>query len=129
MKTSSQEAVSTPQPTDERIVIVRKKKKKYTKGLKYFQQRGDNATKSLSKITDAVAKGVQKYQKERDKSARKRRDGAIVDFFPNVASGIGKTLRDASKSTKYVGRILGLGRQRKYARRVLKSFRRFSIYK
>lgn len=114
-----------PEPT---VIIVKTKRKKYTKGLKDYQKRGDNMTKYVSKITDAVADGMKKYQKERGKSAEKRKDGAIVDFFPNAASGLGKALREASKGTKYLGKVLGSKRRRKYTRRVLKNFARIRIY-
>src|SRR5258706_546208 len=86
--------VGMPKP----IVVKTKKKKKYkySRGLKDLQVSGRKVNKASSRLVKAVAKGMTEYRKASDKSARKKRDGAIRDFGLNVAKGMGKGLRPSS---------------------------------
>ena len=81
------------------IVIERKKKKRkkrYSKGFGDIQIMERHLTRASHRMVQAIEEGITTYRKARNKSARKKRDGAIVDFVPNVAKGTGKTLRTAS---------------------------------
>ncbi|MCP4540879.1 MAG: hypothetical protein GY832_27400 [Chloroflexi bacterium] len=81
------------------IVIERKKKKrkkKYSQGFEDIQIMERNLTRASHRTVQAIDKGMDTYRKARNKSARKKRDGAIVDLAPNIAKSAGKTLRTAS---------------------------------
>ena len=72
-------------------------KRKYSSIYMRDSARTERAVSKASwRVTDAVAIGIDKYRKDSDKSARKRRDGAIKDFPKNLAKAAGKTVRKAS---------------------------------
>jgi hypothetical protein len=43
--------------------------------------------KAADRSTKAASRGMQSYDKARKKSARRERDGAIIDVIPNIARG------------------------------------------
>ena len=43
--------------------------------------------RAVDRSTKAMTKGVQRYEKARKKSAKRERDGALIDFVPNLARG------------------------------------------
>ena len=75
-----------------------KKKKKYTAGLKDFQRAAHGVTDSSERLSRALSRGVVRYRRAQNKSARKKRDGGITDFFDNWSKGTGKGLRIASRA-------------------------------
>ena len=74
----------------------KKKKRRYSRGLKNIQIMERRFSKASHRTARAVERGFGTYRKYRNRSARKTRDGAIQDFAPNVARGLGKTIRVAS---------------------------------
>ena len=74
----------------------KKKKKKYSRGLKDSQKLDRGMAKASRRVSNAVAAGLATYLKASKKSAEKHRDGAILDAFENWAKAMGKTLRRAS---------------------------------
>ena len=80
------------------VFEVRRKrgKKKYSRGLKDVQRFEDGLTTAAKRLSRAVEKGLRVYRKRRNKSARKRKDGAIRDGLDNLSIGLGRTLRVAS---------------------------------
>jgi hypothetical protein len=80
------------------VFEVRRKrgKKKYSRGLKDVQRFEDGLTTAAKRLSRAVEKGLRTYRKRRNKSARKRKDGAIRDGLDNLSIGLGRTLRVAS---------------------------------
>ncbi len=78
------------------IVPTKKKKRKYTRGLKGIQKAERRASKAANRLASSVASGIATYRKRRDQSAGKRRDGALIDVVPNLARGLGKSIRKAS---------------------------------
>jgi len=83
------------------IVINRKNKKKknkrkYSPGLKDIQLLERDLTKVTHQAVRSLDDGLTAYQKARNKTAKKKRDGAIVEFVPNMGKGISKTMRVAS---------------------------------
>lgn len=96
-KANAPQATAQQAPVMMPVVMVRRKKKrKYSRGLKNVQIMERGLSKASYRVARAVTSGLSTYRKRRNKSARKRRDGAILDFVPNVAQGMGKTLRRAS---------------------------------
>src|SRR6266536_3538316 len=93
-ETESENSKSAFQPIGiGRPIVVKSKKKKkyrYSRGLKDLQRTGRSMTKVSSRLSRAVSKGVDTYRKSADKSARKKRDGAIRDFGLNAAKGLSK---------------------------------------
>lgn len=75
-----------------------RKKKKYTRGLKDFQRVAHGITDSSERLSRALSRGVIRYRKVQNKSARRKRDGGIKDYFDNVSKATGTSLRIASRA-------------------------------
>jgi hypothetical protein len=71
-------------------------KPKYTSGLKDVQVLEGNLMKVARKATKALATGVDTYDRERQKSARSKTDGAIDDFFYNSAKAASASVKEAA---------------------------------
>src|SRR5690349_19554638 len=78
------------------INLKKKKKKKYSRGLKDLQLTGRGITRVSSRIASAVYKGMQAFRKASDKSAGKKRDGALRDLVLNMGKASSKSLRVVS---------------------------------
>jgi hypothetical protein len=74
------------------------KKRKYSKGVKDPQKLEVDASRALSRIADAVADGVVEYRRERNKSARRKRDGAIKDAVRNIGRGLSEALDTGARA-------------------------------
>jgi hypothetical protein len=75
-----------------------KDKRRYSSRLKGVQRLEQGVARAAERITHGLAEGTAKYRKAADKSARKKKDGALKDAFKNVAKAGGKTMRIASKA-------------------------------
>lgn len=86
-----------PQAPPPGVIVYRKKKKKgrrrYTRGLRDFQQLQRGVVRASDRIADAVAAGVTEFRRQSNRSARRRRDGALRDAIPNLSRAMGETLR------------------------------------
>lgn len=98
----------------------KKKKRKYSRGLRDVQALGRTVSKASTRVARAVAKGMAEYRKRSDKSARKKRDGAILDFAVNLADGLGKTIRGLSVLPADLAKGLTTKRGRRRARKQLR---------
>ena len=98
----------------------RKKKRKYSKGLKELQQLERTLSKTSNRVAHAVAKGMATYRKRSNESAVKKRDGSLRDLAVNVAAGLGKTLRALSGVPSDLAKGLNTKGARKRARRQMK---------
>lgn len=76
----------------------KKKKKKYTAGLKDLQRIAHGFTDSSERLSRAFSRGVVRYRKAQNKSARKKRDGGVTDYADNLSKGASRGLRIASKA-------------------------------
>ena len=103
------------------MVPRRRKKRKYSKGLKEIQQFGRSMNKASGRVARAVAKGMATYRKRSDKSARKKRDGALRDLSVNLAEGLGKTVRILSGVPTDLANAMNGRRARKRVRRQLRA--------
>lgn len=101
-------------------IPAKKKKKKYSRGLRDIQRFDRGLAKASRKINEAVAEGLNKYLKDSDKSARKRRDGAIQDALENWAAAMGKTVRRASKAPEILASTLNTRSSRKQFRTLVR---------
>lgn len=77
-------------------VRTKKRKKKYSKGLKDAQRLEDGLGLASKRIARSIEQGLRTYRRRRNKSARRKKDGAIRDGLENVSIGLGRTLRVAS---------------------------------
>jgi len=75
-----------------------KKKRRYSKNLKTMQEFERGFARAGDRVADAVAKGMERYRERSKESARKRKDGALVDFVSNLGKAAGKTARIASRA-------------------------------
>jgi hypothetical protein len=102
-----------------------KKKKKKKKGSSRAARRLDDVesrvTKSVHRVSRGVNQGVVTYIKKRNRSARKRRDGAILDLGTNVVKGVARAVRKSSKAPIPLATIVNSRRLRKRIRKVLKN--------
>lgn len=87
------------QPVPEKAEKAEKKKRKYSKQLKGLQQFERGLSKAMNRIASSVDEGLRVWRKSSDKSARKKRDGAIRDALKNYARAAGKQVRIASWAT------------------------------
>jgi hypothetical protein len=103
------------------INVKKKKKRKYSRGLKDVQVAGRRAGKISSRMVRAVSKGMNAYRKASDKSARKKRDGAIRDFGLNAAKGLSRTLRSSSDLPFDMAKALDTRGSRRLVRRQIRA--------
>jgi hypothetical protein len=127
-KDQNGKAVSQGVTTLEPIVIKTKKKKKYkySRGLRDLQKSGRSVSKVSSRLARSVSKGMDAYRKASDKSARKKRDGAIRDFGLNMAKGVSKTLRESSRTPYDLARAMSQRGSRRLIRRQVRAASRMA---
>jgi hypothetical protein len=104
----------------------KKKKYKYSRGLKDFQKSSRGIAKVSSRLARSVVKGMDAYRKGSDKSARKKRDGAIRDFGLNMAKGLSKSLRTSSRAPYGLARAMDQRGSRRMARRQIRATSRLA---
>jgi hypothetical protein len=95
----------------------RRKKRKVSRDLGAVEEAERAASKAAHRVARAVEKGVAAYREERDRSARKKRDGALRDLAANAAHGVAETLREASKAPADLAGALDSRQVRKLMRR------------
>ena len=99
----------------------KKKKRKYSRGLKEVQQNGRSLAKVSDDLARSLAKGVRTFRKASDKSARKKRDGAMKDLGLNLAKGLSKSLRASSAVPEDLARAMtGSGSVRRRQRKQIR---------
>jgi hypothetical protein len=76
----------------------KRKKRKYTTGLRDVQRLGRGVSKASYTLTDAVADGFSSFRRSSKKSSRRKRDGALTYFLEDVSKGLGKSARRASRA-------------------------------
>ena len=102
------------------INVKKKKKRKYSRGLRDLQSVGQRMTKVSSRVARAVSKGVSSYRKASDKSSRKKRDGALRDFNVNIAKSFSRSLRESSRIPLDIAKSFSTRGTRKAMRRQLR---------
>jgi hypothetical protein len=86
--TGSEETAGTP------VVVVERKRsrRRYSTGLKSVQVMERNLSRAFRRVARSLDEGMDAYQEARDESAERTRDGALMDFIPNVADGMSQML-------------------------------------
>lgn len=75
----------------------RRKRRKCSRELKGVQRLERRASKAAHRVARAVERGMATYRRERDRSAGRKRDGALRDLPLNAAEGMAATVREASR--------------------------------
>jgi hypothetical protein len=100
---------------------VRKRKKGSSRTARRLEDIDRDVSRALRRISRAVKHGMDTYVEERDDSARRRRDGALVDFYNNVAEGLSRAISEAAPAIPDISYAFNTGRMRKQLRRTLRS--------
>ena len=79
-------------------------KKKHSRGLANPQKLEADASRAAHRIARAVADGFSEYRGERDKSARRKRDGAIKDAVRNTGRGLSEAIGTAARAPRDLAR-------------------------
>lgn len=93
-------------------------KKRYSRGWKDPQILERDVSRSAERLAKAASDGFRRYRRRRDKSARKKKDGAIKDFVRNVGQGSERALRTASRAPSDLTRRATTKRLRRTLRAV-----------
>jgi len=75
----------------------KRKKRKTSRGLRELQRLERRLSKAAHRSAHAVERGVAEYRRRRDRSAGKKRDGALWDMPRNSAEALATSLREASR--------------------------------
>jgi hypothetical protein len=77
---------------------VKRKKKKYSKGLLKIGQKAEiSLSKGVHRLARAVEEGLGLWRERRDGSARKKRDGAVRDALKNYGKAATRFRKVAAK--------------------------------
>ena len=95
-------------------------KEKYSKGLKDIQRLEGNVVRITQKTTRALSKGMDVYERERERSAKEKTDGAIEDFIHNSAKAVSTSLKEASDIPLDVAESVSTNAYRKRLRKGLR---------
>lgn len=109
------------------VVNLRKKKKRrYTSALRDVQVRGRALSRISTRLVEAVADGMRRYDREADRSARRKRDGTLRDLQKNTLRGFRKTLRRAKLRRRDLAKLVApmrAGRRRLALPRLARALR------
>lgn len=83
-KTDTSTEVTAQAAPQEAKTSKKKSKKKYTADLRVFQEFEVAMTAGTHRLVEAVDKGIRVWEKERDKSGRKKKNGAMRNSFRNL---------------------------------------------
>jgi len=114
-------SVGTSDSVRNRGVERKKKKKGSTKATRRGKDVEKRVSKAMTRFAKAADKGVNKYNEKRDKSDRKKRDGALLDLPENAARGMSKTAADAAPAIGDFVKLFSTKKSRKTARRNLRN--------
>jgi hypothetical protein len=96
---------------------------RYSEGLEEVQRLEGNLVRVAKRSANAFSKGIDTYERERDRSAKEKKDGALEDFIDNSAKAASVSMKEASEIPMDIAEVLG---DRSYRKRTRKSLRRVS---
>jgi len=97
----------------------KRRKRKYSEGIRPFAEIERGASRVLDRLASAVEEGIYEWRKEGDRSARRKRDGALRDAPENLAKAFSRTLRVASRAPVDAAKVIPKLRLRKVSRRLV----------
>lgn len=101
------------------------KRKRRSRGLRNLDTTLNRLTRSGKKLATAVDDGFKTYRDERKKSARKKKDGALLDLVNNVAEGVSKAQKKSGGATRDLLTMFSTKRTKKRVRRAAKNIGAF----
>jgi hypothetical protein len=107
---AKQAAAPSPAPAEDGA---KPKKKKYSRRYRDAQKLEEGFTRTGERLAKAVADGLFEYRRRRNRSARKKRDGAIKDAVRNWGRGLQEALVTAAKAPRDLTKPLSSKRLRK----------------
>jgi hypothetical protein len=112
---------------DPPIVLDRRpKKKKRSPSMRDAQEMERHFSRAVHRSIKAADKGMATYRKARKKSAARQRDGALVDFVPNMLRGSATTIRGLSLVPIDLLRAAYTPQARRITRRAVRSMARMT---
>jgi hypothetical protein len=112
-------------PIQYSVVPEKKRRRRYSRNARPLQTFERRISKSAHRVSKAISKGIQVYLDERDESLRRRRDGAIIESYVNVATGISEGIADASPVITDVAKAINSKRTRRLLRSFVRAIPRF----
>ena len=70
---------------------------RYSKKLKATQKAEKRVTSAQHRMADAIVSGIQSWERSREKSAHKKKDGAVKDALENYAKAYAKVVEESSR--------------------------------
>jgi len=103
----------------------------YSEGLEDIQRAEADLVRVARRASQAIAKGIDTYDRERSRSAHEKEDGAIEDFPHNSAKAMSEALKEASELPIDIAEATAprhmRKRMRRNLRRLSKSLRVFRL--
>jgi hypothetical protein len=130
-KVARRTRIRTDNTTDDTTVVLgtpvviklgkRKKRKKGSskaaKRLEYYEKR---LAKSARRVSRGIKNGVDTYIDNRNRSERRRRDGALLDLCENSAKGVAKAISESSPVLTDFAKALNTKKMRKQIKQFLR---------
>jgi hypothetical protein len=105
-------------------IVIRVKKGKKKRGSSRTTRRLADIERQFSKAARRISKGCKngwdEYLDNRDRSQRRRRDGAIVDYYENMSKGIARAISEGSPALTDIAKAFNSKRMRKQIRKALR---------
>ncbi len=98
-------------------------KPKYSKGLEDIQLLEGDMVRIAQRTSKAVAKGIDTYERERKRSSKEKKDGAIEDFLNNSAKAASDFMKETSEFPLDLANMMN---KKSYRKRVRTGLRRTS---
>jgi hypothetical protein len=95
-------------------------KEKYSKGFEDVQRLEGNILRITKQSANALSKGLDTYERERNISAKEKKDGAIEDFLDNSAKAASTYIKEVSEIPIDIAESLTMKPFRKRARKNLR---------
>jgi hypothetical protein len=92
----------------------------YSDGLEDIQRAEADLARVARRASQAIAKGIDTYDRERSRSAHEKEDGAIEDFPHNSAKAMSEAFKEASELPLDIAEAVAPRHARKRMRRNLK---------
>ena len=103
-------------------VETKKKKRKYSRGLRSGQEIERGITRAASALGDAVSSAFGSYKKRSRKSSLKKRDGAVKDAIENWTKAGSKGMKEAADAPYQMVKAVNSNKASKQIRDAVKMF-------
>jgi len=97
----------------------KRRKRKYSSGVRPIAEIERGVSRVLDRLATAVEEGIYEWRKGSDRSARRKRDGALRDAPQNLAMAVSRTIRVASRAPVDAAKVIPKLRLRKVSRRLV----------